>query len=258
MHLINFVPLAILSGFVAGLPASNAPLGEIQARDCSASIRAFNLERRAKRGHDKRSFWWTLLNNTCVLSPNVKGTDNWTEGVSVRSDLTDGQAGIELLMDIGVMDLSTCQPMTNALVEVWGANAMGQYGTFLRGANPTNEAGIAEMNTIFPGVTSGNAAHIGVRVHPNWTGGTSVKSNTAAYIGRLYFTDQWSVVIGGASPYSQNTIPKTPNVQDPVWSQASGGGYSPIIDIEEIHDDWPEGVVGYITVGVNPGSSVTA
>lgn len=107
---------------------------------------------------------------------------------------------------------------------------MGQYGTFLRGANPTNDVGIAEMNTIFPGVTSGNAAHIGVRVHPNWTGGTSVKSNTAAYIGRLYFTDQWSVVIGGASPYNQNTIPKTPNVQDPVWSQASGGGYSPIIE----------------------------
>jgi len=111
------------------------------------------------------------------------------------------------------------------------ANALGQYGgTFLRGAQPTNEVGIAEINTIFPGFTPGNAVHLGVRVHPNWNGESSVTSSSSAYNGRMYFTDGWASTINSASPYNTNPTPQTINAQDPVWSKSNKSGYYPVIE----------------------------
>lgn len=40
-------------------------------------------------------------------------------GEYVRSDIRDGEAGIEFVLDTQVLDVSTCEPVTNALVEIW-------------------------------------------------------------------------------------------------------------------------------------------
>ena len=83
------------------------------------------------------------------------------------------------LLDIGVIDVNTCEPLPNVLVDIWQANATGHYAghpvpniglekeppaaegrrkglrspypltrpgeTFLRGAWPTNEYGVAQF-----------------------------------------------------------------------------------------------------------------
>ncbi|KAF8576295.1 aromatic compound dioxygenase [Ramaria rubella] len=182
--------------------------------------------------------------------------DNWIAGAPVRTDLTEGQLGVEFVMDVGVMDMSTCEAMDNALVELWSANATGQYGaTFLRGGTTTDSTGIAELTTIFPGFTPGEAAHFGVKVYPNWSGASTITGDTTSYNGRLYFTDQWSVVIGEWYYYDANPVKQTLNAQDPYWAQANSAGFNPVVDIEEIGDDWPEGILGYITIGVNSKAS---
>jgi protocatechuate 3,4-dioxygenase beta subunit len=46
----------------------------------------------------------------------------------VRQDLREDQRGVNLQLDIGVMDTTTCTPLTGAFVELWNANATGFYG----------------------------------------------------------------------------------------------------------------------------------
>jgi hypothetical protein len=45
----------------------------------------------------------------------------------LRTDLTDGQDGLPLLLDIGVMDVTTCTPLENALVDVCEFIVCGKY-----------------------------------------------------------------------------------------------------------------------------------
>lgn len=85
------------------------------------------------------------------------------------------------MLDIGLINSRTCQPMTNAFIELWACNSTGIYGgyptgqpthikqhTFLRGGYFTNSAGIAEITTIYPGYYQGRTAHIHTMVHSNW------------------------------------------------------------------------------------------
>lgn len=73
--------------------------------------------------------------NACVLSPEVtegpycklcniylESKANYAVDVSneyVRSDIRDGQKGVELILDTQVIDIATCNPVNYALVEVW-------------------------------------------------------------------------------------------------------------------------------------------
>ncbi|KAL0063556.1 hypothetical protein AAF712_009565 [Marasmius tenuissimus] len=245
--------LLALATIAFGL-ASAAPT-QLVARDCSAEASAFNLARREKRGLvlDKRSIYQGLQNLTCVLAPDVAKV-NYVANAPVRADITEGQAGLALTMDVGVMDVTTCQPMANTMVELWGPNAVGNYGsTFLRGSQPTSSTGIAEFQTVFPGFSSDGANHLNVAVHS----GSSLSSSTV-HAGQVFFTDRWTELISTTAAYQGNTHSRVLNAQDPKFATANTQGYSAIVDIESIHDDWPEGVVGYITVGVNPSSSFEA
>jgi protocatechuate 3,4-dioxygenase beta subunit len=40
----------------------------------------------------------------------------------LRQDLREDQQGVPLVLDIGVMDVTTCQPLDQALVEIWHCN----------------------------------------------------------------------------------------------------------------------------------------
>ena len=82
-----------------------------------------------------------------------------------RSDITEDYPGHPLRLGIRVVDES-CSPIPNADVEIWHADAGGDYSafvdngggkddgagtTFLRGTQPSNDDGIVEFQTIYPG-----------------------------------------------------------------------------------------------------------
>ncbi|KNZ80624.1 hypothetical protein J132_04866, partial [Termitomyces sp. J132] len=150
--------------------------------------------------------------------------------------------GIALTLDIGILDVSTCEALPNVMVEIWSANAEGEYGTFLRGASPAGSNGIVEFQTIFPGFTSQGANHINLMVHT-----TSLISSGVSHVGQIFFTDKWTTIIGMQPPYNTNTNVRVLDLDDPVYMAASEAGFYPVVDIESIHDDWPEGVIGYIS-----------
>lgn len=103
------------------------------------------------------------------------------------------------LYNIGVIDVETCEPVPNVLIDIWQANATGHYSghpvpapelvneipiqsgkrkgllspfpksefgaTFLRGAWPTNTNGVASFTSIFPGYYTGRATRECSRPH---------------------------------------------------------------------------------------------
>ncbi|KAF8078994.1 aromatic compound dioxygenase [Lyophyllum atratum] len=249
MRAFSLILLLALSSGVPAHPSKKS--GAIAARSCQPDIQAFNFARREKRGHAKRTFLPGLQNLTCVAAPETPRVD-YVANPRVRQDVTEGQPGVALTLDIGVLDVTTCKPLPNVMVEVWSPNAVGSYGaTFLRGAFTSSSTGIAEFQTIFPGHTSYGANHINLMVHTS-----SSMSGTVSHVGQVFFTDRWTDVIGQYMNYAQNTNARMMNAQDPNYNMANSAGYSAIVDIESINDDWPEGVIGYITVGVDPSRKV--
>ena len=86
-----------------------------------------------------------------------------------------------------VRDASECEPIQNAVVDIWHCDASGSYSepgeTFLRGAQVTNRDGIVEFHDDLPGWYPGRTIHIHAKVHLD---------KQTALTTQLYFDDTFS------------------------------------------------------------------
>ncbi|KAJ5679041.1 aromatic compound dioxygenase [Penicillium macrosclerotiorum] len=277
------------------------------SKKCADHVASFNQRRMNKRAMAKRwegsgrnttfeitteaPYYETIQNETCVLTPEVtRGPYVWPRSQTLRQDMTEDQVGVPLWLDIGVLDMATCKPLPNALVDFWHCNATGSYSSFtelspntpfeelltdlnitdfdlgvtdlhtddttwLRGMWPTDANGMMEMKTIFPGFYVDRAIHIHAQVHTDWTtreNGTIIASNTVS-TGQLYFAEDLEEEIMAMEPYVSHTqINRTTNAQDSVFSQDTDGGYNPVISVVPADGkDVKNGMIGYITIGVD-------
>jgi protocatechuate 3,4-dioxygenase beta subunit len=124
----------------------------------------------------------TLLfqdDSTCILQPEVTQGPYYVDGELIRSDITDGQEGVPLYLDIQLIDTSTCEPVPAVYMDLWHCNATGVYSgvaasgngnsddltnldaTFLRGIVQTDANGVAQYESIVPGhYTSRKNSHL--------------------------------------------------------------------------------------------------
>jgi protocatechuate 3,4-dioxygenase beta subunit len=124
-----------------------------------------------------------------LISQEISGP-YYVNGTQIRSDITEGLAGIPLELNLQVTDIFTCRPVPDALVEIWQANPEGFYSgvenrifspetqafdagsvdqkseTYLRGVQSTDQEGRVTFKTIFPGWYLPRPTHIHVRVIP--------------------------------------------------------------------------------------------
>ncbi|KAF6752839.1 Intradiol ring-cleavage dioxygenase [Ephemerocybe angulata] len=211
---------------------------------------------------------------TCVLHPETVEGPYYIRNELVRSDLREDQAGATLFLDIGVIDIDTCEPIPNAFVELWNANSTGSYGgyhgangspdavhteTFLRGGYFTNDDGVVEITTLFPGFYQGRTAHIHTMIHSNWAGrpnGTLVSdAGSVNHIGQFFFDEAWNDKVFDTVPYNTNAQNRTLNSEDGILQAA---GPNAFVDISYAEgEDLSAGLVGYITVVVNKTISYT-
>ncbi|KEP46010.1 hypothetical protein V565_224450, partial [Rhizoctonia solani 123E] len=88
-----------------------------------ASRREFNGGRFERRQDDtapsNTPAYSIIQNSTCVTAPEVTEGPYYVANELLRTDLHGDQAGVDLVLDIGVMDTTTCTPLDNALVEIW-------------------------------------------------------------------------------------------------------------------------------------------
>jgi len=257
------------------------------AKNCDEEIRDHVAMRMARRAelqrreagaagnsiHFARAHYSTIQNTTCLTAPEVTEGPYYVNNELVRGNITESQQGVKLLMDFGVMDTSTCQPMNNTFVEIWHSNALGVYGayttssfnsleTWLRGGWYTDANGIVEVSTIYPGYYTGRAPHIHIMVHKDWSqspNGTLVShAGTLLHIGQAFFPETWNDQVYRVPPYPSNTQRRTLNNQDRFLTDASRNGYSAFTDVQFLSgSDMSGGLVGYLTLGVDSRSSYT-
>ena len=123
--------------------------------------------------------------STCQVTTEQIEGPYYFDVDAIRSDLREDREGTLLRLGVRVRDAASCEPIENAVVDIWHCDATGLYSgfesasqggpgggsgpaddeTYLRGAQATNADGIAEFKTIYPGWYRGRTTHIHAKVH---------------------------------------------------------------------------------------------
>ena len=157
-------------------------------------------------------------------SPSCTLTAEQTEGPyyfdvdAIRSDIRADRDGTELRLAIRVRDAEACEPLPNAVVDIWHCDAGGVYSgfeagageTFLRGTQVTDRAGMVEFTTIYPGWYQGRTAHIHAKVHLD---------RQTALTTQLYFDDRVTRRVYARAPYASRGAPETTNAGDGIFDE---------------------------------------
>jgi len=144
---------------------------------------------------------------TSPASPTVAQTEGpyYKAGAPQKASLYEsGMSGTRLTL-IGYVVNTSCQPLANAKVDVWQADASGQYdnsGYRLRGYVLTDASGRFSIETVIPGEYPGRTEHIHVKVTPS--GGSTLTT-------QLYFPDQASANQADSIYNASMLLKMTPN-----------------------------------------------
>src|SRR3954451_24855933 len=164
----------------------------------------------------------------CVLTPELTEGPYYIAGEKLRRDIRDGHPGTVLTLRLRVVNASTCTPIRGAAVDIWHADAAGNYSgfgaggrsrTFMRGIQKTDARGIATFRTIYPGWYQGRSVHIHVKVH--------VRGNVV-HTGQLFFSDTLTDRVYRNVPYSRRPSRTTRNASDSIFVN---GGRKSILSV---------------------------
>ena len=157
---------------------------------------------------------------TCLLTPEATEGPYWVDGALSRRNVTEGKAGVPVVIRFTVLNAKTCKPIKNADVEIWHCDAFGNYSgvngattRFLRGHQRSNALGKAEFLTIFPGWYPGRTPHIHMKVS---VGGNEV------HTGQVFFNEKITTTVYKQAPYRSRGQYDTPHASDGIYSQAGG------------------------------------
>ncbi|KKY18624.1 putative extracellular dioxygenase [Diplodia seriata] len=213
---------------------------------------------------------------SCVLSPEVTEGPYYVSGETVRTDMTEGQGGVELYVDVMVMDTETCEPLTGVALDFWACNSTGVYSGVVAGGNGneadesnlqnkalrgiqfSDEDGVIDFLTIFPGHYTGRTNHIHVMSHlsaEQLDNGT-ITSGQISHVGQLFFDQDLIDLVETASPYSTNTQEQMLNVDDGIMEQESATS-DPVVSYVLLGDTIEEGVFSWISFGVDTSVNKT-
>jgi protocatechuate 3,4-dioxygenase beta subunit len=181
---------------------------------------------------------------SCVLTPELTEGPYYIPGEKLRRNITDGRPGTTLILRLAVVDASTCKPIRGAAVDIWHADAAGNYSgfgggsgsrTFMRGIQRTDAHGIATFRTVYPGWYQGRTVHIHVKVH--------VRGNVV-HTGQLFFSDALTDRVYRNAPYNQRPNRTTRNANDSIFVK---GGRKSLLSLRRRSAG---GYLGRITMGV--------
>jgi len=114
----------------------------------------------------------------------------------IRSDIREDREGVPLRLGVRVRDAARCEPIANAVVDVWHCDAEGSYSepgeSYCRGAQVTNREGVAEFTTVYPGWYPGRTVHIHGKVHLD---------RQTVLTTQFYFDDEVSARVFNEDPY---------------------------------------------------------
>lgn len=213
-------------------------------------------------------------NTSCILTPEVTDGPYYVTGESIRKNVTEGQAGIPLYLEIQYLDINTCLGVPSLYVDIWNANATGVYSginetgniadggwdsTFLRGIQSTDDDGVVSFETIFPGHYEGRATHTHLLVHENVTvlSNGTIQGGAVTHIGQLFWSETLRSAAEATYPYNTNTQAVTSNAED-MWSIVQAeNDYDPFPEFMYLGEEVGDGLLAWIQVGVNVSADYT-
>ncbi len=146
--------------------------------------------------------------------------------------------GISLILRflVSQVDVDGCAPLKGALVNVWQCDALGRYSgfsagggaedhKFLRGYQKTDDGGMAEFLTIFPGWYPGRAVHIHFKIRTENTDRQAYE-----FTSQLFFDEDMTDRIHANEPYAAQGVRTTRNEHDGIYRN---GGDNLILDLEQ-------------------------
>ena len=168
--------------------------------------------------------------DTCVLMCGLTlGPCYSAAGALTRRDISAGATGLPARLAFRIIYADTCQPVTNATVDVWHTSASGIYSaltaqvcttganvanqTFCRGVQPTDSDGMVYFDTVYPGWYSSRTTHI----H------TTIRINGTEYATAQFpFADRVSDFVYRKHPlYNTRSLRTTNNTNDGVFNSAN-------------------------------------
>jgi protocatechuate 3,4-dioxygenase beta subunit len=181
----------------------------------------------------------------CVVRPELTEgpyyVDEELNRSDIRSDPSDGSirpgALLALTFNVSRASSSACEPLAGAVVDVWHCDVDGAYSDvadggfntvgkkFLRGYQVTDNDGVAQFTTIYPGWYRGRTVHIHFKIR-------SSASSTSAYefTSQLFFDDGLTDRVFAAAPYAGKGERDTRNADDGIYRQ---GGSQLVLNVTE-------------------------
>ncbi|WYZ36668.1 hypothetical protein EsH8_II_000174 [Colletotrichum jinshuiense] len=211
-------------------------------------------------------------NATCALVPETTIGPYYVEGELIRTDITDGEGGVPVHLDIQFVDVTDCTAVPEQLIDVWHCNATGIYSgvsaqgqgglntTAGRGVQQSDDDGVVQFDTIFPGHYTGRATHIhimstdGPEIYPNGT----FEGGTARNIGQLFFDQSIISEVEALAPYNTNRQVLMTNLQDGIAADEATAAYDPFLKYVKLGDSLEDGLLMWITIGINTTANLNS
>ncbi|MFA6179945.1 MAG: intradiol ring-cleavage dioxygenase [Candidatus Methylopumilus sp.] len=173
-------------------------------------------------------------NLACIVTPEQTEGPYFVDEKLMRSDIrfdpADGsiQEGLPLTLAINVysVGITNCQPLKDAIVDIWHCNAEGVYSDakdrsfdtrgrkFLRGYKQTDDQGSVKFFTIYPGWYDGRTVHIHFKIRT-----TDTQGKTHEFSSQLYFDDALSDQVFATEPYARKGQRTTLNRNDGIYEE---------------------------------------
>ena len=157
--------------------------------------------------------------SSCTLTAEQTEGPYYFDADSIRSDIREDREGTPLRLAVRVRDAGACEPLANAVVDIWHCDAGGVYSgfeegegeRFLRGAQVTNREGIVEFTTVYPGWYQGRTVHIHAKVHLD---------RSTVLTTQLYFDDAVTDEVYAAEPYASSGDRDQRNDTDGIFDRS--------------------------------------
>lgn len=209
----------------------------------------------------------------CVLAPTQTGGPFYLDPEYDRKNITEDQPGLPLKLKIKVLGVDNCEPVPNALVNIWHCDARGVYSEFgqvagnpadasdsswLRGYQVTDANGICEFETIFPGWYPGRATHIHFDVHLGFEPGGEVDSRhdpTSTFYSQMYLPNAIKTkVYSDHEAYAAKGDNPTGTNNDSLFKNA-GSPEALMLIFDE--SEYPESLSAEFTIGLDMAGTPT-
>jgi len=184
----------------------------------------------------------------CRVWPEQMEGPYYRSDPPTRRDIVEDRDGVLLALGLRLVDADGA-PVGEAAVDVWHCDALGRYsgfpppdptGTtadeearaeyvpdrmFLRGRQHTDDAGMVELRTIYPGWYPGRTVHVHLLV----------RAGDEVFTSQLYFPDAVSDHVLAGAPYRERPGRDTTNETDEILPT---GGETAFLDVVAAGDGY--------------------